>query len=42
VYGTTAVLKLDGEGPAGFYSTKGIAQWLQQQLQLKTVYLKYR
>ncbi|WIA17529.1 hypothetical protein OEZ85_014360 [Tetradesmus obliquus] len=42
IYGSSAVLKLDGEGPAGFYDTKGIATWLQQQLQLQCVYLKNR
>jgi hypothetical protein len=42
VYGSSAVLKLDGDGPAGFYDAKGIAGWLQQQLQLQSVYLKHR
>jgi 23S rRNA (cytosine1962-C5)-methyltransferase len=42
VYGSSAVLKLDGDGPAGFYDAKGIATWLQQQLQLQSVYLKNR
>jgi 23S rRNA (cytosine1962-C5)-methyltransferase len=42
VYGSSAVLKLDGDGPAGFYDVKGIAAWLQQQLQLQSVYLKNR
>jgi hypothetical protein len=42
VYGSSAVLKLDGDGPAGFYDAKGIAAWLQQQLQLQCVYLKNR
>lgn len=40
VYGNTAVMKLDGEGPAGFYDTAGIAEWLQQQLPLEAVFLK--
>lgn len=40
VYGDTAVLKLDGEGPAGFYDTAGIAEWLQQRLPIDAVFLK--
>lgn len=40
VYGTTAVIKLDGPGPAGFYDAAGIAAWLQQRLQLEAVFLK--
>jgi hypothetical protein len=31
------VLKLDGDGPAGFHDVKGIAAWLQPQLQLQSV-----
>lgn len=42
VYSSSAVLKLDGDGPAGFYDAKGIAAWLQQRLQLQSVYLKNR
>lgn len=42
VYGDTAVIKLDGDGPSGFYDVQGIAAWLQQQLQLAAVFLKYR
>jgi hypothetical protein len=40
VYGTTAVLKLDGPGPAGFYSAAGIAELLAERLQLDAVFLK--
>ena len=40
VYGNTAVLKLDGEGPAGFYDATGIAEWLQKQLPIEAVFLK--
>jgi 23S rRNA (cytosine1962-C5)-methyltransferase len=40
VYEDTAVLKLDGEGPAGFYNVEGIAEWLQQRLPIDAVFLK--
>lgn len=40
VYGDTAVLKLDGEGPAGFYDVAGIAEWLQQRLPIDAVFHK--
>jgi hypothetical protein len=40
VYGSTAVLKLDGAGPAGFYNADGIAAWLASALELDAVYLK--
>ncbi|KIZ00780.1 putative SAM-dependentmethyltransferase [Monoraphidium neglectum] len=43
VYASTAVVKLDGAGPAGFYNAKGIAQWLVQRLpRLNCVWLKHR
>lgn len=42
VYGDTAVVKLDGAGPAGFYDVAGIASWLMEQLGLARVWLKHR
>jgi 23S rRNA (cytosine1962-C5)-methyltransferase len=42
IYRDTAVVKLDGEGPAGFYDVAGIAEWLQQELSLTCVFLKNR
>lgn len=42
VYGDTAVMKLDGAGPAGFYDGAGIAAWLVEQLGLARVWLKHR
>lgn len=38
VYGDTAVLKLDGEGPAGFWKSENIATWLADELRLACVY----
>ena len=38
VYGKTAVMNLDGEGPAGFWQIESIAKWLQSRLDLETVY----
>ncbi len=32
VYADTAVLRLDGEGPAGFWNATGIARWVAQAL----------
>lgn len=37
-YSDTAVLKLDGEGPAGFWNSREIAEWLAHELGLTTVY----
>jgi 23S rRNA (cytosine1962-C5)-methyltransferase len=42
VYSDTAVIKLDGDGPAAFYSAEGLAAWLRTQLDLQCVYLKNR
>ncbi len=43
VYGDTAVFKLDGDGPAGFYNVQAISKWLSEQLpQLRTCLLKHR
>jgi len=38
VYDDTAVLQLDGAGPAGFWDAAGIAGWLAQALALRCVY----
>lgn len=38
VYGDTAVLKLDGAGPIGFWDAAGIAEWIAESLGLKCVY----
>eukprot|EP00775_Hariotina_reticulata_P004315 gene4315-4568_t len=42
IYQDTAVVKLDGDGPSGFYDVAGIAAWLQQELHLTCVFLKNR
>lgn len=38
VYGDTAVVKLDGDGPVGFWNTHGVAEWLASELRLSCVY----
>ncbi len=38
VYGDTAVIQLDGAGPAGFWHAQGIAQWLADSLSLRCVH----
>jgi 23S rRNA (cytosine1962-C5)-methyltransferase len=38
VYGNTAVMKLDGAGPLGFWDTAGIAGWLAERLAMACVY----
>lgn len=38
VYADTAVLKLDGEGPTGFWKSDDIADWLARELELNCVY----
>ena len=38
VYGDTAVLKLDGPGPIGFWDAPGIAEWLSQAAAIECVY----
>jgi 23S rRNA (cytosine1962-C5)-methyltransferase len=38
VYGDTAVLQLDGKGPAGFWEAGGIAGWVANALSLRRVY----
>ncbi len=42
IYGRTAVIKLDGAGPEGFWNLDGFAQWLAQRAEIETVYLKHR
>ncbi len=42
VYGDTAVVKLDGEGPRGFWDVAGVAAWVGQRLGLRTVYERER
>ncbi len=37
VYADTAVLQLDGAGPAGFWHAAGIAEWLAKALSLRSV-----
>lgn len=38
VYGSAAVLKLDGAGPCGFWNAREIAVWLAESLSLDCVY----
>ena len=38
VYGDTAVVKLDGEGPRGFWNVDEIASWISSELSLACVY----
>ncbi len=38
VYADTAVVKLDGEGPIGFWQVNEIAQWIARELKLNCVY----
>lgn len=38
VYGKTAVLKLDGDGPRGFWNVDQIANWLATELSIECVY----
>lgn len=38
IYGTAAVLKLDGPGPGGFWQPDGIADWLVRDLGVNCVY----
>ncbi|RME70465.1 MAG: class I SAM-dependent rRNA methyltransferase [Chloroflexi bacterium] len=40
LYGDTAVLQLDGDGPAGFWNPDGIARWLVDTLSVNRVYLR--
>jgi len=38
VYGDTAVLKLDGPGPIGFWDPVGIAEWVSHAISITCVY----
>lgn len=38
VYGNSAVIKLDGAGPCGFWQAEGIADWLARDVNLNSVY----
>lgn len=42
VYGESAVVKLDGPGPEGFWAPAGIAKWLTEELTLSCVYQRDR
>ena len=42
LYGDHAVLKLDGDAPAGFWNVDAVADWLGQRLSITNVFLKYR
>ncbi|HVJ69883.1 MAG TPA: class I SAM-dependent rRNA methyltransferase [Caulifigura sp.] len=42
VYNGTAVIKLDGAGPEGFWDPAGIAAWLTEQLSLEGVVARTR
>jgi len=42
IYNHTAVLRLDGAAPAGFWYTQGIANWLKRELSLRCVYERNR
>ncbi|HEX9923357.1 MAG TPA: class I SAM-dependent rRNA methyltransferase [Anaerolineae bacterium] len=37
VYGDTAVIQLDGAGPAGFWQVEGVAQWVAGAMSLRCV-----
>lgn len=38
VYGDTAVIKLDGAGPCGFWDAPDVAEWVSRELAIKRVY----
>jgi 23S rRNA (cytosine1962-C5)-methyltransferase len=42
VYGRHAVLKLDGEAPAGFWNVDAVADWLGERLSIADIFLKFR
>ena len=42
VYGDSAVLKLDGPGPEGFWDAQGIGAWISERLGLSRVYQRDR
>lgn len=41
-YADHAVLKLDGDAPAGFWNVDALADWLAERLGITNVFLKYR
>jgi 23S rRNA (cytosine1962-C5)-methyltransferase len=41
-YGSTAVIKTDGAGPAAFWNAEAIASWLIKHRSIDTVYLRNR
>lgn len=42
IYDSTAVIKFDGNGPAGFYSANAFATWLTENLNADVCFLKLR
>lgn len=42
IYNDTAVIKLDGAGPTGFWDLNGFSQWLVSNLGIKVVFEKLR
>src|SRR5579871_2620887 len=38
IYGSIAVMKLDGAGPSGFWQSREIAEWIKRRLELDGVY----
>lgn len=42
LYGSTAVIKTDGAGPAAFWNAPALADWLHTEHAIETVYLRTR
>jgi 23S rRNA (cytosine1962-C5)-methyltransferase len=42
IYGDTAVLKLDGPAPEGFWDAQGVGEWVAERLTLSRVYQRDR
>ena len=42
LYARHAVLRLDGDAPAGFWNVDAVADWLAGRLAIENVFLKYR
>ena len=42
LYARHAVLKLDGDAPAGFWNVEAVADWLRERLSIDDVFLKHR
>lgn len=42
LYDRHAVLKLDGDAPAAFWNVDAVADWLDDRLSIKSVFLKFR